>query len=165
MASYRFQTLKLMRAQNQMGLLFKFLYNVQDICVFLCYAQIAYNSLFNSRMNYFTIVERGNSMAQEKDALSKIAGSNFAHMLWQRHISQKEFAVIVDRTPRTVRRWMYEGIPTLDDLQTIAEALGVSAMDILSGLEDVHCFYKSGNFMSAFGKVLPYFDSMCYNDW
>ena len=104
-------------------------------------------------------------MAQEKNALSKIAGSNFAHMLWQRHISQKEFAVIVDRTPRTVRRWMYEGIPTLDDLQTIAEALGVSAMDILSGLEDVHCFYKSGNFMSAFGKVLPYFDSMCYNDW
>lgn len=104
-------------------------------------------------------------MAQEKNALSKIAGSNFAHMLWQRHISQKEFAVIVDRTPRTVRRWMYEGIPTLDDLQTIAEALGVSAMDILYGLEDVHCFYKSGNFMSAFGKVLPYFDSMCYNDW
>jgi len=116
-------------------------------------------------MNYFTIVERGNSMAQKKNALSKIAGSNFAHMLWRRHISQKEFAVIVDRTPRTVRRWMYEGIPTLDDLQTIAEALGVSAMDILSSLEDVHCFYKSGNFMSAFGKVLPYFDSMCYNDW
>ena len=39
-------------------------------------------------------------MAQEKVALSKIAGSNFAHILWQRHISQKEFAAIVGRTPR-----------------------------------------------------------------
>lgn len=47
-------------------------------------------------------------MAQEKAALSKIAGGNLAHMLWQRRISQKEFAAIVDRTPRTVRRWMYE---------------------------------------------------------
>ena len=47
-------------------------------------------------------------MAQEKAALSKIAGGNLAHMLWQRCISQKEFAAIVDRTPRTVRRWMYE---------------------------------------------------------
>ena len=70
-------------------------------------------------------------MAQEKAALSKIAGGNLAHMLWQRRISQKEFAAIVDRTPRTVRRWMYEGIPTLDDLQTITEALGVSVMDML----------------------------------
>ncbi len=94
-------------------------------------------------------------MAQGKVALSKIAGDNLAHMLWQRRISQKEFAVIVDRTPRTVRRWMYEGIPTLDDLQTITEALGVSVMDILSDSEDVHYFYMRGNFMSVFGKVLP----------
>lgn len=79
-------------------------------------------------------------MAQEKAALSKIAGSNFAHILWQRHISQKEFAAMIDRTPRTVRRWMYEGIPTLDDLQIIAEAFGVSARDILSDSEDVPCF-------------------------
>lgn len=79
-------------------------------------------------------------MAQGRVALSKIAGGNLAHILWQRRISQKEFAVIVDRTPRTVRRWMYEGIPTLDDLQIIAEALGVSVMDILSDSEDVHCF-------------------------
>lgn len=84
-------------------------------------------------------------MAQEKAALSKIAGGNLAHMLWQRCISQKEFAAIVDRTPRTVRRWMYEGIPTLDDLQTITEALGVSVMDILSDSEDVHYFYMRGN--------------------
>ena len=79
-------------------------------------------------------------MAQGRVALSKSAGGNLAHMLWQRRISQKKFAVIVDRTPRTVRRWMYEGIPTLDDLQTITEALGVSVMDILSDSEDVHCF-------------------------
>ena len=103
-------------------------------------------------------------MAQEKAALSKIAGSNFAHLLWQRRISQKEFAIIVDRTPRTVRRWMYEGIPTLDDLQAIAKALDVSAMDILSDSGDVHCFYIGENFASAFGKILPYFDSICYND-
>ena len=70
------------------------------------------------------------------------------------HRAQKEFAVIVDRTPRTVRRWMYEGIPTLDDLQTITEALGVSAMDILSDSEDVHCFYMRGNLMSVFSEVL-----------
>ena len=104
-------------------------------------------------------------MAQGKVALSKIAGGNLAHILWQRRISQKEFAVIVDRTPRTVRRWMYEGIPTLDDLQTITEALGVSVMDILSDSEDVHCFYMRGNLMSVFGKVLPQFDLICYNDW
>lgn len=103
-------------------------------------------------------------MAQEKVALSKIAGSNFAHILWQRHISQKEFAAIVDRTPRTIRRWMYEGIPTLDDLQSIAEALGVSVRDILSDSEDVPCFCISGNLMSVFCKVLPYFDAICYND-
>lgn len=103
-------------------------------------------------------------MAQKKVALSKIAGSNFAHILWQRHISQKEFASIVDRTPRTIRRWMYEGIPTLDDLQSIAEALGVSTRDILSDSEDVPCFYISGNLMSVFCKVLPYFDAICYND-
>lgn len=95
-------------------------------------------------------------MAQEKAALSKIAGGNLAHMLWQRCISQKEFAAIVDRTPRTVRRWMYEGIPTLDDLQTITEALGVSVMDILSDSEDVHYFYMRGNLMSVFGKVPRY---------
>lgn len=94
-------------------------------------------------------------MAQEKAALSKIAGSNLAHILWRRRISQKEFAEIVGRTPRTVRRWMYEGIPTLDDLQTITEALGVSTMDILSDLEGVHYFYMRGHFMSVFGKVLP----------
>ena len=104
-------------------------------------------------------------MAQGKVALSKIAGGNLAHMLWQRRISQKEFAVIVDRTPRTVRRWMYEGIPTLDDLQTITEALGVSVMDILSDSEDVHCFYMRGNLMSVFSEVLPYFDFICYNNW
>lgn len=104
-------------------------------------------------------------MAQEKAALSKIAGGNLAHMLWQRCISQKEFAAIVDRTPRTVRRWMYEGIPTLDDLQTITEALGVSVMDILSDSEDVHYFYMRGNLMSVFDKVLPRFDHICYNDW
>lgn len=104
-------------------------------------------------------------MAQKKAALSKIAGGNLAHMLWQRCISQKEFAAIVDRTPRTVRRWMYEGIPTLDDLQTITEALGVSVMDILSDSEDVHYFYMRGNLMSVFGKVLPRFDHICYNDW
>ena len=79
-------------------------------------------------------------MAQEKAALSKIAGGNLAHMLWQRRISQKEFAAIVDRTPRTV--------------QTITEALGVSVMDILSDSEDVHYFYMRGNLMSVFGKVL-----------
>ena len=99
-------------------------------------------------------------MAQEKVALSKIAGSNFAHILWQRHISQKEFAAIVDRTPRTIRRWMYEGIPTLDDLQSIAEALSVSARDILSDSEDVPCFCISGNLMSVFCKVLSYFDAI-----
>ena len=104
-------------------------------------------------------------MAQEKAALSKIAGGNLAHMLWQRCISQKEFAAIVDRTPRTVRRWMYEGIPTLDDLQTITEALGVSVMDILSDSEAVHYFYMRGNLMSVFGKVLPRFDHICYNEW
>lgn len=82
-------------------------------------------------------------MAQGRVALSKIAGGNLAHMLWQRRISQKKFAVIVGRTPRTVRRWMYEGIPTLDDLQAITEALGVSVMDILSDSEDVHCFARS----------------------
>ena len=104
-------------------------------------------------------------MAQGRVALSKIAGGNLAHMFWQRRISQKKFAVIVGRTPRTVRRWMYEGIPTLDDLHAITEALGVSVMDILSDSEDVHCFYMRGNLMSVFGKVLPQFDLICYNDW
>lgn len=104
-------------------------------------------------------------MAQKKVALSKIAGSNFgSHSLAAPLFLQKEFAAIVDRTPRTIRRWMYEGIPTLDDLQSIAEALGVSARDILSDSEDVPCFCISGSLMSVFCKVLPYFDAICYND-
>ena len=75
--------------------------------------------------------------------LSKQAGRNFAHLLRSRHISQQQFASIVDRTPRTVRRWMYEGIPSLDDLQLIAEALSVGAGDILSENEDVPFYRKN----------------------
>ena len=76
-------------------------------------------------------------MAQGKISLSQIAGRNLAHLLWSRNISQSEFSELVNRTTRTVRRWMYEGVPSLDDLQSISEVLGVSARDLLSDSEEI----------------------------
>ena len=72
--------------------------------------------------------------------LAHRAGRNLDRELWKRHIKQVDFARQIGRTTRTVRRWMYEGIPLLSDIELVAAALGVSARDILFGEEDVSSF-------------------------
>lgn len=72
--------------------------------------------------------------------LAQRAGRNLDRELWKRHIKQVDFARQIGRTTRTVRRWMYEGIPLLSDIELVATALGVSARDILFGEEDVSSF-------------------------
>ena len=69
------------------------------------------------------------------------AGRNLDRELWERKIKQVDFAKQVDRTTRTVRRWMYEGIPLLSDIELVAAALGVSTRDILFGEEDASSFF------------------------
>lgn len=73
--------------------------------------------------------------------LAQCAGRNLDRELWKRNIKQVDFAKMIDRTPRTVRRWMYEGIPLLSDIELVAAALGVSTRDILFGEEDASSFF------------------------
>ena len=74
--------------------------------------------------------------------LAQRAGRNLDRQLWERKIRQKDFAKQVDRTERTVRRWMYEGITLLSDIELVVAALGVSVGDILSDDEgDVPSFF------------------------
>lgn len=76
-----------------------------------------------------------------KMTLAQRAGRNLDRELWRRNIKQVDFARKIDRTTRTVRRWMYEGIPLLSDIELVAAALGVSPRDILFGEEDVSSFF------------------------
>ena len=52
------------------------------------------------------------------------------------------FANKIGRDTRTVRRWMYEGIPNLGDLELIVMALEVSVWDMLSDGEDVPFIFR-----------------------
>ena len=74
---------------------------------------------------------------QNETSYAQRAGRNLDRYLWEKRIKQVDFAARVDRDPRTVRRWMYEGIPSLGDLEIVVKALGVSIRDILSDEEDV----------------------------
>ena len=64
-----------------------------------------------------------------------------------RNIKQKDFAKQVDRTERTIRRWMYEGITLLSDIELVVAALEVSIWDILSDNEE-----DVPSFLTANGK-------------
>ena len=96
--------------------------------------------------------------------LAQRAGRNLDRELWKRNIKQVDFAKQVDRTTRTVRRWMYEGIPLLSDIELVAAALGVSTRDILFGEEDVSSFFAVfiaflfyGHNASAIGNMMSLF--------
>ena len=103
-------------------------------------------------------------MDRKSCSLKNRRGATSLTFLLAAPYSQKEFAAIVDRTPRTIRRWMYEGNSNFDDLQSIAEAL-VGAQGHPLRIQGCPLFlYISGNLMSVFCKVLPYFDAICYND-
>ena len=92
--------------------------------------------------------------------LAQRAGRNLDRELWERKIKQVDFAKQVDRTTRTVRRWMYEGIPLLSDIELVAAALGVGPRDILFGDEDVSSFFEIFVKINVFRT--PYFFSRKY---
>lgn len=90
---------------------------------------------------------------QNELSFAQRAGRNLDRLLWEKRIKQVDFATMVDRDARTVRRWMYGGIPSLCDLELVVRTLGVSVGDILSEGEGVS-FYICGHLMSALGKLV-----------
>lgn len=74
--------------------------------------------------------------------LAQKAGRNLNRYLQEHHIKQVDFANKIGRDTRTVRRWMYEGIPNLGDLELIVMALEVSVWDMLSDGEDVPFIFR-----------------------
>ena len=70
--------------------------------------------------------------AMEVGTLSKCAGSYLKRELKSRKITQEGFALMIGTEPRTVRRWIRDGIHKLEIIEEIARTLNVSVWDILA---------------------------------
>ena len=63
--------------------------------------------------------------------LAKIASDNLREILADRKMTQEELANILSVDPRTVRRYLKNGIDKLSTLELIAERLGVDVITVL----------------------------------
>lgn len=63
--------------------------------------------------------------------LAKIASDNLRGILADRKMTQEELANILSVDPRTVRRYLKNGIDKLSTLELIAERLGVDVITVL----------------------------------
>lgn len=65
-------------------------------------------------------------------SLAQYAGQRLDSYLYEHKIKLGDFAKRIGVDVRTLQRWRYEGIHSVDTIELIAEMLGVSYMDILS---------------------------------
>lgn len=63
--------------------------------------------------------------------LAKIVSDNLREILADRKMTQEELANILSVDPRTVRRYLKDGIDKLSTLELIAERLGVDVITVL----------------------------------
>ena len=78
-------------------------------------------------------------MTQQKNKylLSQIAGMNLKRILKEKGITQESFAASYGVNVRTVRRWIKNGIDSVDLVSFVADELNVSFWDMLSDESDV----------------------------
>ena len=81
-----------------------------------------------------TYTQRGN--------LSHQAARFLRRALKAQHCTQENFAEKINCDVRTVRRWLKDGVQSLDNIQLICDALDVSVGDIFLDEEDVPSLYK-----------------------
>lgn len=64
---------------------------------------------------------------------SERVGANLKRLIKEsKYRTQERFSEAVDKDPRTVRRWVQNGVDSLYQLEDIAEALDVDVMALLS---------------------------------
>ena len=76
-------------------------------------------------------------MAQQKMTYSQLAGMNLKRILKENGITQDSFAESCLVDSRTVRRWIKNGIGSIDAVALVADELGVSFSDMFSNEDDV----------------------------
>ena len=87
-------------------------------------------------------------------APSQQIGAYLKKELADRKISQERFATMVFVEPRTVRRWIRDGINNIDTVFLIADQLGVSIGDILANCRDVPAFFTEFRGKSIYEKAV-----------
>lgn len=76
----------------------------------------------------------------EQVAPAQQVGVYLKKELAKQKISQERFAAMVYVEPRTVRRWIRNGVNDINTIYLIAKQLGVSLWDILADCKDVPSF-------------------------
>lgn len=74
--------------------------------------------------------------------ISQHVGGYLKRQLRERNTTQEEFASQIGVDPRTVRRWVSDGIHSLDVLVEIADFLGVNVRDIFLDEDGVPFLFK-----------------------
>lgn len=97
--------------------------------------------------------------AMERGMLAKRVSDYLKRELRNRRITQEAFAEMISTSPRTVRRWLSDGIHNLETIEECIQVLGITAGDIFAdavvsptALQDHCCLPMSvpiGHFLSC----------------
>ena len=79
----------------------------------------------------FLYLRKGGKLRMEQDDLAKQVGRNLKKLFAKYGKTYEDVAKILNADPRTIGRWVQNGLDKLSTIEWIAEKFGIEAKDII----------------------------------